>query len=428
MNVATKSTLMRAIGTYTVSNITVAAIPFLLLPILTRVLTPQDYGIVAMFGITVSAFSALTGLGTLGAVEVRFFELEKGALATYVSGCLIVLLGSSLLLAAITWTTSSFLSAATSVPPEWLLACVAVSAMQFVVLLRLSLWQAENRPSRYAGLQIAQSALNAVLSLAFVLILHLAWRGRTWGICFSSVVICVVALVSLYRDGWISHHPTRDQIRDALRFGMPLVPHAIGALLIATMDRVMITNLLDVTQTGIYAVALQIGMVVSIVTGASNKAFAPWLFRQLREQTSEMQIRIVRLTYAYFAALIVLAMAVGFGAPPLLAVLVGESFRAASGVVIYIALGYALGGMYFMVTNYVFWLGATGRLSLITITSGVVNLACSYWLIGVWGLEGAGFGFMLSQGLLFLGAWVLAQNVHPMPWVSAVIQRRQRKA
>ena len=419
-----KSGLMRAVGTYTVSNIAVAAIPFLLLPILTRVLTPTDYGIVAMFGIAVSGFGALTGLGTLGAVEVRFFELGKGALASYISGCLLVLLGSSLLLAAITWVTSAFLSAATSVPADWLLACVAVAAMQFVILLRLSLWQVENRPLKYAVLQIAQSALNALLSLGFVLILHLAWRGRTWGICVSSMVISAGALVSLYRDGWIPHHPAKDHIRDALKFGLPLVPHAVGGLLIVTMDRLMISNLLDVAHTGIYAVALQISMVISLITGASNKAFAPWLFSRLRQQTTSMQVRIVRLTYAYFAALILLAMVLGFGAPTFLSILVDESYHAASGIVLYIALGYAIGGMYFMVTNYVFWAGATGRLSLITTTSGVANIACSYLLISAWGLEGAGVGFILSQLILLAGVWTLAQKVYPMPWISAVLKRK----
>lgn len=414
--------LLRAVGTYTMSNIAVAAIPFLLLPVFTRVLTPADYGIVAMFGIAVSAFSALTGLGTLGAVEVRYFELNREDLAAYIGGCLLVLLVSSALLALGTWALSGTLSTFTSVPADWLLACVAASAMQFVVLLRLALWQAENRPSKYAMMQIAQSAVNATLSLLFVLVLHLAWRGRTWGICLSSLLVSLAALVSLHRDGWLRVAPRSGQIRDALRFGVPLVPHAVGGLLIATVDRFMITNLLDVAQTGIYAVAMQIGMVVNLVTGATNKAFAPWLFRQLRAKEQGMQFRIVRLTYVYFTSLLGLALIVGFGAPPLLAILVGESFRSASGVVIYIAVGYALGGMYFMVTNYLFWAGATGRLALVTITSGLINLACSFWFIGKWGLDGAGIGFVVSQLILLVGAWILAQRVHPMPWVRALKQ------
>lgn len=418
MSINKKPGLLRAVGTYTLSNIAVAAIPFLLLPVLTRVLTPADYGIVAMFGITVSAFSALTGVGTLGAVEVRYFELDRDELAKYIGGCLLILVASVVVLASVTWAASALLSAATAVPADWLLACVAVSAMQFIVLLRLALWQAEGRPGRYALLQVGQTMLNATLSLALVLGLHLAWQGRTWGICLSSLLMCAVALVSLYRDGWIPRYPRTAQIPDALAFGAPLLPHALGGLAIATMDRVLITNLLGVSHTGIYAVALQIGMFVSLLTGAVNKAIAPWLYRQLRDKESVLKFRIVHITYAYFAVLLALALVVGLGAPPLLGALVGESFRVASGVVIYITLGFAFSGMYLMVTNYVFWAGATGRLSIVTLTSGATNLLLSYYLIGIAGLAGAGVGFLISQIILFLGTWFLAQKVYPMPWFS----------
>lgn len=418
MSTNKKPGLLRAVGTYTLSNIAVAAVPFLLLPVLTRVLSPADYGIVAMFGITVSAVSTLTGVGTLGAVEVRYFEYDRDELAKYIGGCLLILVGSVVALASVIWAASALLSAATAIPADWLLACVAVSAMQFIVLLRLALWQAENLSGYYALLQIAQSILNAAFSLALVLGLHLAWQGRTWGICLSSTLVCAIALISLYRDGWIPRCPRKAQIRDALAFGAPLVPHAIGGLTIAAMDRVLITNLLDVSQTGIYAVALQIGMFVSLLTGAVNKAFAPWLYRQLRDKESVLKFRIVHITYAYFAALLVLALVVGLGAPPLLGVLVGESFRAASGAVIYITFGYAFSGMYFMVTNYVFWAGATGRLSILTLISGSTNLLLSYHLIGKAGLAGAAVGFLISQIILFLSTWFLAQKVYPMPWFS----------
>lgn len=43
---------------YLGANILNAGIPFLLLPILTHVLTPADYGIVAMFSVVVSILGA----------------------------------------------------------------------------------------------------------------------------------------------------------------------------------------------------------------------------------------------------------------------------------------------------------------------------------------------------------------------------------
>lgn len=298
--------------------------------------------------------------------------------------------------------------------------CVLVAALQFVTLLRLSIWQVEGKAGTYALMQVTQSGLNAALSVALVLGVGLAWEGRVWGITLSAALMGCVALSSLSKDEWLTSRVQRDHVHDALKFGAPLVLHLTGGLLISTVDRWILTNLLDLAQTGIYSVALQLGMVISLITGAANKAYAPWLFRHLAHQTELEKIRLVRYTYAYFLGILGLAVAIGLAAPALLSVLVGRSFQAASTVVPLVAVGYAFGGMYFMVTNYVFVAGATARLSLITVTAGGINLLCTYWLVQGHGISGAGYGFIVSQLFLFLGTWALAQSVHPMPWLKAL--------
>lgn len=412
---------MKSAGIYTGSNILTAAIPFLLLPILTRVLSPADYGIVAMFGIMVSIFAAFTGAGSLGAVEVRYFEQEHIDLPRYIVSCLLILLFSTLLVLLGTYFFGGVFETLSSIPPNWLMIAVLIAAMQFIVLLRLSLWQVSRQPMKYGAMQVGQSGINAGLSLCFILLAGMAWEGRTLGIAISSVIAMLIASISLWRDGWIKAAACLEYLKDALKFGVPLIPHTLGGLMIASMDRIMVTNMLDVSQTGIYTVALQIGMMLSLLTGAFNRAYAPWLFEHLKNQTDVERIRIVRYSYLYFAVLGGGALLLGLAAPMLLSVLVGEAFRTGAEVVLYVALGFAFGGMYFTVTNYIFLAGATARLAVVTLGSGLINVVATYWFIDHYGLAGAGYGFLVSQGALFLGAWYLANKVYPMPWKRALI-------
>ena len=81
---------------FTIANGTYAAVPLMLVPWLTRVLSPVDYGLVAMFSILVQLFSALTGLSVQGAVSVRFFDQDELDFPRYVASCLAVLAGSTL--------------------------------------------------------------------------------------------------------------------------------------------------------------------------------------------------------------------------------------------------------------------------------------------------------------------------------------------
>jgi len=69
--------LIKKVSIYTSANILVKAIPFLLLPVLTRYLSPSDYGIIAIFQVILAFLIVFIGLNSNGAVMVNFFKLDK---------------------------------------------------------------------------------------------------------------------------------------------------------------------------------------------------------------------------------------------------------------------------------------------------------------------------------------------------------------
>src|SRR5690606_17991832 len=82
---------------YLFSNILNALVPFALLPILTRYLTPAEYGEVAMFQTWIAALAACTGLSVQGAAERKFYDigLTEQELRCFIGACLQVLLLST---------------------------------------------------------------------------------------------------------------------------------------------------------------------------------------------------------------------------------------------------------------------------------------------------------------------------------------------
>jgi len=81
----------------------------------------------------------------------------------------------------------------------------------------------------------------------------------------------------------------------------------------------------------------------------------------------------VCLTYAYFAAALLMAGIMFLFGPLIVRLLAGPRYAEAGTVIGWIALGHAFGGMYLMVTNYVFYSKRTGLLSLSTISAGIIN-------------------------------------------------------
>ncbi|WP_432240598.1 lipopolysaccharide biosynthesis protein [Herbaspirillum robiniae] len=405
---------------YTATGILSAGIPFLLLPLLTRVLTPEEYGQIAMFSVILTLLAPFTGINTHSAIGVRYFSLGHRELRQYVFNCLLILAASSATLLVVVIVFGGMLEHFAKLPISWLVVATLTAAAQFLLQTQLVLWQSSKQPLKFGALRLSQTILDAGSSVALVAGFGLAWEGRVSGIAIATVSAAAIALICLVRGGWIIPTLDREHIRNALSFGAPLIPHTIGAVLLAMADRTMISNLIGVAETGLYMVALQVGMVLYLLTDALNKVYAPWLMETLKAQDGERDRRIVRYTYVYFSALLLLALLLGLSASPLLQLVAGNQFQAAAPNVIYIAFGFAFGGMYYMVTNYVFFSGFTGRLAFVSLSSGLVNIGASYVLIKHHGVIGAAQAFMLSQAMLFLGTWALAQRCKPMPWRTAL--------
>lgn len=419
-----KAGIINSAGIYVVSSLATSAIPFLLLPILTRLLTPADYGIVAMFGIWISILGVFVGLSVQGAISIRYFEFSRANMQQYVSSCIYILLLTTVFTVVCVFIFRSVLEKYTSLPSQWLIGGVIVAGMQFVISVRLSLWQVAKLPLKYGTLQIIQSAINAALSLWLVIVAGFAWEGRLIGMSATGLVVMLGSLYSLWREGWLTLNVNLNYVQDALKFGVPLIPHVLGGMLLTAIDRLMVANQLGIDHAGVYTVALQIGMVLSLFTVAVNQAYAPWLFEQLRDLNDYKKRKIVRYTYLYFIALTAAASIIGMYANSIISIVAGNQFKDGAEVVIYITMGFAFGGMYFMVTNYVFYAGATGKLAVNTLIAGLINVILTYVLIQKNGITGAAQGFMISQALLFLGTWRLAHYAHPMPWWKCFLKDR----
>lgn len=412
---------------YTMSNIAVACVPFLLLPILTRVLDPAAYGTVAMFTLVVAFISVGVGLNVHGAIAVRYLDKSNIDIPKYVSTALAILILSGGVMLVLVFIIGSKIAEITSIPKGWLYIAVVVALLQFLVQIVLALWQASKKPVKYGALRIIYALMDAAGSIILVVVLSLSWQGRLSGMLAAWLCAAIIAVYFLIREKWLAKTISPEYAKDALFYGIPLVPHAVGGLLLGMADRFMVSNILDVASTGIYVVAVQIGLSLGMLADSFNKAFAPWLMEMLSDINYDMQKKIVIYSYIYFIAIIALAV---FGVvlyPYVLPLILGPQYQTAGPLLVYILFGNAFIGMYYMVTNYIFYSRKTGLLSMLTTVVGVISIGMSWFLIKGYGVEGAAFGFMLGQAFLFFGAWILANYCVPMPWFKVFEAQRENQ-
>lgn len=398
------------------SNLLNASIPFLLLPILTRVLTPEDYGIVAMFAIFLTLTSAFVGLSVNGAINVQYFKLKSNEFNEYVTSCFMLLGASAVTVFLIVFLIGEYFEEIIGLPYKWMLVAVLVSFFQFFISIRLTIWVVTGSAIRYGSFQISTTALNAVLSLFFIISLGFSWEGRLLGQTTTVVFFGLLALFLIYKSGYLKYPKHAIfYIKDALRFGIPLIPHSIGAFVIYSTDRVVISNVLDVSAVGVYMVGLQLGQAMGLVADSFNKVYSPWLMKNLSNENMDKK-NVVFYTYLSMLLLLLAGLTWAILAKLLLPFLVGEKFQESSSILIYMCLGFSLTGFYYLVTNYVFYSGKTKYLAAITFFCGVLNIPLTYYLVELYGITGAAIAFLIIQFLFFILTWILAAKVFPMPW------------
>jgi O-antigen/teichoic acid export membrane protein len=210
--------------------------------------------------------------------------------------------------------------------------------------------------------------------------------------------------------------PRLQYIKEICFYGVPLVPHMIGASLLATADRFVAGQQLGSHAAGVYMVAAQLGMAMAMVADAFNKAFVPWLFENLKTGNARSKQRIVQGTWAYFSMALLMAGCVALLSPWIIRLCAGTAYQEAANAMGWIAFGQALSGMYLMVTNYISYTRKTTLLAVCTLISGALGVFSSWWLAPRMGVAGVGAGFAIGMLVKFLLTWRLAQRLYPMPW------------
>jgi O-antigen/teichoic acid export membrane protein len=406
---------------YLAANILNAAIPFFLLPILTRVLAPSEYGTVAMFEAAVACLGVFAGLSTHGAVGVRYFKEDRATFPQYVGICVLILLGSTLITAGLLAAGGPLFAKSTALSVNWLLLAVLVSFSQFLVNIRLVIWQSSNKAFRYGAFQILQTALNAIISLFLVLSLKWGGAGRMTGFA-SAVILCgLLALISMQVSGWIAWKWNGEYFRDAIYFGLPLVPHTLGTLAVAFADRLIITEKLGVDATGRYFVAVQLSMPLLILGSSFNRAFVPWLFKKLsnNEQTFAVLVSYIAIVGFLFSGAFY-SLFVFFG----LSHIVGEHYQQARPIALILIIGTSFQAAYYAVVNYIFYAKTTIYLSVITFATGFLYVASAWIIAPTYGLVGMAILFAVTQCLTFFLVWLAGSIVLPQPWFDFAAMRK----
>jgi O-antigen/teichoic acid export membrane protein len=407
---------------YLAASVANRAVPFLLLPLLTRALSPAEFGFAALFQALVSFAVPVVGL-MLPAVVGREYYGRSAAERAVLAGNLVVLLAgagaaATLVLLAGVWAVGM---PAFAVPLGWLLAVPAVAAANTVLSIQLAFLRNEERVGAYGFYAVGATLVGLGLSVVLVVTFGLGWQGRAWAILITALLFAALGVASLVREGKLVVRVERRAVAAILRFALPLVPHGLGSVAITFADRFVVDGVLGKDAVGLYSVAYSFGMAGNLAVEALNGAWSPLMFRALAEKTGARAV--VRSTVSFVAAVLAGTGLIGVAAFVAFPYVTGPAFHSAHALMPWIALGYGFYGVYTGAHVFLAFAGRTGMLSLITTLAAAANVGATWALVRYEGLMGAAHATALAYALMMVLAWGYAARVHPLPW-SALFRRQ----
>lgn len=412
-----RSRFFKNASIYTVSDIINKLVPFILLPVLTRYLSPADYGIISIFAVFTSILGVFISLEMHGAISVKFFKISREQLKIYIANVLLIVAATTSIVLLIVIIFHSYITELLALPTEWVIIGVFVTVLVFFTTINLLLWQSEHKPIPLGIYQISESVFNLSLSLVLIVGFGMGWRGRLIAISMAALLFGFLSFSLLFKRNYLNLKLSKPYLKDALQFGVPLLPHALSTWVRTGIDRVFLTMLISTTATGLYTVGFQIASVIMVITTAFNKAYTPFLFEKLKDITVSQKIILVKYGYLYFLGLLLLATGLSLTGPYIVDVFLGKEFIESQEYITWFAFSFAFYGMYSMLVNYVLYTQKTIYLSYVTFSIGLLHVGLSYLFITYNGTIGAVQATAIVSFITFIAVWWLSNRLLPMPWL-----------
>lgn len=389
------NSLFKSTSLYIFSNIVIAAIPLLFLPVLTRYLTPSDYGIVALYQVVLTFLGAIFGFSVNGFCNIKFFEL-KGKVENhklYIANSVALLLAMMLLMTAlivILYFSRQFIYGLNT---SLLFLLPIAFFSQYVIYIRLGLYQVKNESAFYCLLNIFNAFINIAITLLLVVSLEMGYLGRLLGIVFSLVIIACISLYSLHKSNLITFNIDKNIIKEIIKYGISYSPNIVFVSLIPLLQRTVIAILLGANSVGIFMVSNQIANGFQLVISSFITAYTPVVYKRISMQTNNVLLKntLIKevLIFTFYLVLSLLLLSTEI-LDFILSVVLPANYYEAIPLAKLLVMSVVLKTGVMLLSIYPTYMKFNAKLSLVTLLFGFLEIIIIYM-------------FVADKGLLLVG-------------------------
>lgn len=413
-------TLIRFSGGYFLTTFVNQALPFLILPILTRFWSPEEYGTFVLFNLCLMLVNTLAGTSIPAVISKHFFDTDRQHVAELIGNSVVISGLLSLAAMVLILVVYPFTEDLIDVPLFWMLM-IPIGSFAFVVFnIGLNVMKNERKVFVFSKHQVGNTVINMGLSLALVALLLWGWQGRATGILVSYVLSALFAIYYLHRQKYLSFHVTKERMNEVWRVVLPLIPNSLQSVIISQVGIFFIEFYYTTELLGIYAIGYQIAFVVKLVVLTLSLSWSPYLYEQISAAGTVGRVQLTRYFLGLWALLAVGLVFVNAVSGFILRLMATPDYYAAEEFIFPLTLGFLFYGMYVFLMPILIRNEQQNYVSIVSFINAVLMIALNFGLIKVFGYMGVAYAFCVTYFIMFAMLFVRAEKIMPLPWGKAL--------
>lgn len=391
--------LIKFSASYTVIEGLQKGILFLMTPIFTFYMSPEEYGIVATILMIVPFFIVFFSLSIQASIIRYYFKYKDNPekLKDFLGTNFILLIITTVSISTFIYLFGElffkyFFSEVQFRP--YIVYALIIGATQPIIIVYISLLKAIQNLKLYMLVFNLYFILQILLIYIFVVILNLNNNGYLLSLVISNILFVFIVFILIKNT--INICFKNEYIKETLKYCLPIIPVDGIGLINSMIDRYYILKFIGLSGVGVYFIGYQVALIVSLISRAINSAYTP-LFFQRYESGNNNYDDIYKLGEYFVYVSGIIALSITTVTPLLISLLFNDEYIHAQDVVIYLSFSYSLTSIYFLNTNALSLEVELVKFKTIGIFIGaIITFILSYYMTKYYGLIGAAISTLIG--------------------------------
>jgi O-antigen/teichoic acid export membrane protein len=396
---------------YTFGIVLSKIISFIMIPIYTNLLLPEEYGTLQLLVITIDLISVIFSVGLTSSIMRYYFKENSINYKDMVISSALISIIAIFTVASIIFTLFSgffskmvFASEAYSVHFKIMFLTMLFAGVIEMPLLYL---RAVQKSKLFIIISLARLIIQLSLNILFLVVFGMGVLGVLYSGLITSIII--VLYLSIYTFKSVGFKYNFGIMKQLFIFGFPIIFSDISTFVLTFSNRYFLNHFCDLHTVGIFSLSYKFGILVStFFISPFNQIWGAKMF-EFADKDNAAEIFSKILNY-YIIIGLTLTLGLSLLTKDALRIISNPSYWPAYRLVPYLSISYIINGMIYIIYIGILLKEKTKYIALSTIAAALVSLSLNYLIIPPLGGKGAALSTLISYSIRLILIAIITQK------------------